>query len=508
MPRPPTKRRWAPGEAERLRQQVTAELLRRRTPEDLQPKQRTAYETVANELLYGGAAGGGKSHLMRRAAITWCGLVPGLQVYIFRREFGDLFKNHMEGPTGFPVMLADAIARGDAKIIWSKNQIRFKNKSVIHLCHAQHEKDVWGYQGAEIHVLIIDELTQWTRKMYAFLRSRVRLGGLKVPKWLRGVWLGAPVTLFPRILLGANPGGIGHNWVKADFIDPAPPMKVWQTARIDGGMRRQFIPALLEDNPALVDNDPDYEVRLEGLGDPALVKAMRSGDWDIVSGGMFDDLWKRDVHVLKPFPIPSSWKVDRSFDWGSSKPFSVGWWAESDGTAATMPDGSTRIFPRGTVIRIAEWYGCVDGRPDTGLKMLSVNIAKGILEREKKLGLTVRVGPADPSIFTVEDGKSIANEMAGAGVRWHKADNSPGSRKSGWEQLRKLLGQARENPRELPGLYVFDNCVAFIRTVPVLPRDDTKTDDVDTDAEDHTGDETRYRIMKPKRTATTSEFHI
>src|SRR5690606_31152314 len=104
----------------------------------------------------------------------------------------------------------------------------------------------------------------------------------------------------------------------------------WQTARDEGGMMRQFIPALLEDNPTLQENDPDYETRLEGLGNAALVRAMRKGDWDIVSGGMFDDVWDRAVHVLKPFPVPDSWRVDRSCDWGSSKPFSFGWWAESD----------------------------------------------------------------------------------------------------------------------------------------------------------------------------------
>ncbi|MDI3341607.1 MAG: terminase family protein, partial [Sphaerobacter sp.] len=247
-------RQLPPVERRRLLRLIQAEQERRRTPPDLHPKQRVAFESTATEILYGGAAGGGKSHLMRLAAITWCQWVPGLQVYLFRREFPDLFKNHMEGPGSFPALLGPLLAAGEARIVWGKNQIRFRNGSVIHLCHCQYPKDVYGYQGAEIHVLMIDELTQWTREMYTFLRSRVRLGGLRVPPWLR--------HLFPRILCGANPGGRGHNWVKADFIDIAAPLAITPMPKSEGGMLRQYIPARLEDNPSLLANDPDYESRL------------------------------------------------------------------------------------------------------------------------------------------------------------------------------------------------------------------------------------------------------
>jgi Terminase large subunit, T4likevirus-type, N-terminal len=479
----------------------------RTTPIDLHPKQRLAFESQANEILYGGAAGGGKSHLMRRAAITWCKWVAGLQVYLFRREFGDLFMNHMESSGGFRAMLADEISRGECRIV--DKQIRWKNGSTIHLCHCQHEKDVHGYQGAEIHVLMIDELTQWSRKMYTFLRGRLRLGGLQVPHWLRGT--------FPRILSSANPGGIGHNWVKADFVDPAPETTVTQTPKSEGGMRRQFIRALLEDNPTLTENDPDYEHRLEGLGDPALVRAMRLGDWDIVAGGMFDDVWSRDAHVLKPFPIPFSWRVDRAFDWGSSKPFSVGWWAESDGTRVEVEKGKFRTFPRGSLIRINEWYGWT-GVADTGCKMPSSEVAKGIKEREREmrmagprgesLPMRIHPGPADSSIYDVDDKESTstADTMAQHGVHWNEADKSPGSRKNGWEKLREMLLEAKKPQPEAPGLWVFNTCAQFIRVVPVLPRDPKKPDDVQTTAEDHIGDETRYRVLALSRVARRSSF--
>lgn len=483
---------------------VVRELQRRQPPPGLHPKQLLAFQSRATEILYGGAAGGGKSYLFRVASIWWCRWVPGLQVYIFRRTFPDLFKNHMEGPQGFPALLAEMIDRGEVRIVWAKNQIRFSTGSVIHLCHCQYPKDVYNYQGAEIHVLIIDELTQWAREMYTFLRSRVRLGGLTVPGWLR--------HLFPRILNGANPGGIGHNWVKADFVDSAPPMGVRQTSDEDGGMLRQFIPALLSDNPTMAENDPKYAGRLRGLHDPALAEAMLTGNWDIIAGGMFDDVWSRQVHVLTPFLIPRSWRLDRSFDWGSSKPFSVGWWAESDGTPATMADGQQRTFPRGSLFRVAEWYGCVKGRPNEGLKLLAVDVAKGIVERERRwrqlFGWHVQPGAADTSIYDVTNGNCIADDMKKAGVVWLEADKSPGSRKNGWERMRMLLKNARENPTEEPGMYVFSGCTDFIRTVPVLPRDERDRDDVDTDAEDHIGDETRYRVLAKRvnRTMGVSTF--
>lgn len=152
----------------------------------LHERQTEAFLTEATELLYGGAAGGGKSHLMRVASIAWCVDIPGLQVYIFRRLSDDLHKNHMEGHSGFPALLSEWIEGGHAKINWSKNFIEFWNGSKIHLCHCQYEKDVIKYQGAQIHVLLIDELTHFTEKIYRYLRGRCRLGGLKVPERYRG----------------------------------------------------------------------------------------------------------------------------------------------------------------------------------------------------------------------------------------------------------------------------------------------------------------------------------
>lgn len=453
---------------------------------ELHPRQSEAFLTSATEVLYGGAAGGGKSHLLRAAGVFWASAVPGLQVYLFRRLSDDLRKNHMEGPKSIPVMVASLIDSGHAKINHQEGTVKFWNGSKIFLCHCQYEKDVYKYQGAEIHLLLIDELTHFTRFIYTYLRGRVRMVGIDVPQEYHG--------LFPRVICGANPGGLGHNWVKAAFIDNAPPMRAKEMPASEGGMKRQYIPARLSDNPSLLADDPSYVARLDGLGDPALVRAMKEGDWDIVSGGAFDDIWRRDCHVLPPFAIPFSWRVDRSFDWGSSKPFSVGWWAESDGTECVI-NGERRYFARGTLIRVHEYYGW-NGTPNEGCKMLAVDVAREILRIEAEVfpGRTVHPGPADSAIYAVENGSGIARDMERAGVRWTKADKRPGSRKAGFEALRKRMTASARPRAEEPGLYVTENCLHCIRTLPVLPRNPRDPDDIDTDAEDHVYDEMRYRV--------------
>lgn len=132
----------------------------------LHDKQSEAFFSTANEILYGGAAGGGKSHLMRVAAINWCCEIKGLQVYLFRRVSEDLYKNHMEGSGGFLSLLANWIGLGLCSYNASKNVVIFWNGSKIWLCHCQHEKDKFKYQGAEIHVLMIDELTHFSESIY------------------------------------------------------------------------------------------------------------------------------------------------------------------------------------------------------------------------------------------------------------------------------------------------------------------------------------------------------
>ena len=458
---------------------------------DLYPKQEMAFMSRATEILFGGAAGPGKSHLMRVAFIIWALEISCLQLYLFRRTYPDLIQSHMDGPTGFPMMLADLVDLGYCKINYSDNKIVFYNKSMIHLCHCQYEKDVFGYQSAEMHGLGIDELTQFSDTMYRFLRSRVRMTGLKIPDKYQGY--------FPRIFCSSNPGGLGHNWVKKTFIDNCQPLDIRRVGKKEGGMLRQYIPARLEDNPSLLEDSPDYVDKLEGLGSESLVKAMKYGDWDIVAGGMFDDVWNRDVHVIEPFSIPSSWRIYCVFDWGSSKPFSVGWFIVTDGTTHNgIPN-----FARGTIIRFAEWYGCEkddngNSMPNVGINMLPGKVAKGILEREEEMGISKYslIRKADPSIFNASIGISVASEMAKYKMYFEPANASTGTRKIRWQLLRKMLLASCADYREEPGFFVFSHCLDFIRTVPVAPRDPKNPDDVDTKSEDHILDETGYMIME------------
>ncbi len=457
----------------------------------------------ATEILFGGAAGPGKSHLLRIAAIIWCNDIPNLQVYLIRRTYPELWANHMEGPHSFRALLASWINCGRVRIVG--NDIRFRNGACIHLRHCQYDQDKYNYQGTEIHCLLVDELTTFTESIYTFLRSRVRMTGIILPERWKG--------RFPRIVCGSNPGNVGHTWVLAAFVSFG--TGIHETSSEEGGMTRQYIPARMEDNPSLLEEDPTYKDRLHGLGDEALIRAMELGDWDMVAGGAISDLWKRNIHVLEPFKIPHGWYVDRSFDWGSSKPFSVGWWAESNGTEAILANGTSKKWPKGTIFRISEWYGW-NGKPNKGCFLEDSTIGRGIAAKELELKELLEIrrfnpGPADGSIFDADPGKqSIAQGIdLGYGKRgcFYPADKRPGSRIRRLSVLRRLLAASLQSPMENPGIFFFNTCLfGAIRTLPVLPRDSRNAEDVDTYAEDHTYDEVGYRITTTRRAAKATRL--
>ena len=446
----------------------------------LESKQGIAFQTPATEVLYGGAKGGGKSFLLRASAIRWCSEIPGIQVYLFRRTLADLRRNHMEGPKSFPVMLKEHLASGHVKFKAQENQYEFWNGSILHLCYCEAERDVENYQGAEIHIFMPDECTHLTDYQYRYLRAQVRLAGLEVPQQYKG--------RIPRIEAGANPGSIGHAWVKRTWVSAKPPMEIWRAPAKEGGMLRQFIPAKLTDNPYLSTEDPEYADRLRGMGNESLVRAMLEGDWDIMAGQAFEKL-RRETHCIDPFDPPEDWLTFGSLDWGSSRPFSYGLWTIANGDP--LPD--KRKYPRGAMILYDEWYGWT-GKANEGLRLEVREVAQGILRLEDDRKPAYRIG--DSSMWDVDGGPSIAERFANNGVIMRAAPKGKGSRHNGFVEVRSRIAGNDEGPM----LYATSNCHAgFWRTMPELVLDEhqfgIKSEQIDTDQEDHCSDEVMYAAM-------------
>ena len=246
---------------------------------------------------------------------------------------------------------------------------------------------------------------------------------------------------------------------------------------------RVFIPSTVFDNKILLENDPNYIASLAMLPD-AEMKALLYGDWNSFQGQAFGE-FKDDkahyqdrkwTHVIEPFEIPREWKIYRSFDFGYSKPFSVGWWAV---------DHDKRMY------RISELYGCTK-QPNTGLKWEPNKIFKEVREFElthRWLKDKTILGIADPAIWDESGGESIKETAEKHRVYFEKGDNK---RLPGKMQVHYRLAFDENG---LPMMYVFDTCKAFIRTVPALTYSEKNTEDIDTDGEDHIYDETRYLCM-------------
>jgi hypothetical protein len=419
-----------------------------------QPKQAQLHRCAANEILYGGSAGPGKSVALRMEALIWALRISGLQVYLFRRTFPELEKNHiLPSRTFFP--------KDVGKYSQQKRRWEFSNGSMIHFSHCQHESDVFNYQGAEIHLLLIDELTTFAEFMYDYLRGRVRCT-LPIPeKWKHKI---------PGITCASNPGGIGHEFVKRRWVDFAKPFELRRTIDKEGGMLRCYIPGLLEDNKILMDADPNYIHRLDALPEPYRTAYMK-GDWDIFLGQAFN-FNKRD-HVIDPIPVPSNANLYMSFDWGYGAPFSVLWWWVDN-------DGRLYLFD--------EWYGW-NGTPNEGLRLTDPEIAAGIKEREERLGIDRRdiFRLSGPDCFNKKpdykgggQGPSTAEEFARQGL--YLAPGDP-SRQLKIRQFRERLRVPDDGT--MPMLVVYSICEQFIRTLPLIQTDDNNVEDVSTKGEVH-----------------------
>lgn len=453
----------------------------------LYPKQQRALMSPAKEILYGGAAGSGKSYFMRVLAILLCMEIPHLKVFLFRRLYKELYINHVYSPDGFLVMLKPFIDNGDVVFNKSDGVINFWNGAQIYLCHAQHENDINSYLGAEIHCLLIDEATQFSEKMIRFIRTRVRLGGLTVPERWKPV--------LPKIIYGTNPGGLSHAYLKRGFVGYGQG-HVFKAPISDGGMLREFIPARAGENTIMMRNDPDYKERIMGLGDDRLAQAYLDGNWDLDEGNAFADLWDPNVHIVSDLEIPRSWTIDRSHDYGYSAPASTLYMCESDGTYGTI-DGRKIALPRRSLILFSEIYFA--DKEDKGLRLLPNELGMRMRQHEEMAGLRMRTqaGPADTTIFDKDKGMSaIHDEYINQGVRFTKGDKRPGSRERGYMLVRQGLKAAVTRNPEAPWLLIHRHCVNAISQLPELPVDPENPQDVNSKANDHIYDALRYRVLK------------
>lgn len=439
-------------------------------------KQKLFLEDRHKYVGYGGARGGGKSWVVRWKAVLLAMKHAGIKIMIVRRSYPELQENHI-----LPLceMLMVGTKDALAKYNDSKKHLVFPNGSRILFRYCETDKDTLRFQGTEVDVLFVDEATQQSEDKMDRLKACVR-GVNEFPK---------------RIYYTCNPGGEGHGWMKRLFID----------REYKEGEKPEdyaFIQALVTDNKALMESDPDYYNQLLALP-PKLRAAWLEGRWDIFEGQFFEDFCptvdmasaeaagctddketlldeRRWVHVIPAFDISegecAGWNIIRSYDFGYGKPFSCGWWA---------------IDYEGVMYRVMELYGCT-GEPNEGRRWTPdqqfAEIAR--IEREHPWfrGRNI-TGVADPSIWDKSRGESINDSAVRHGVYFTPGDNA---RIAGWMQCHYRL-QFDSNGR--PRMYVFDNCKDFIRTIPLLVYDEHKVEDVDTDLEDHIADEWRYAAM-------------
>lgn len=424
------------------------------------------------EILYGGAKGGGKTdwllfdfiepELIRK---------PNYRGIIFRRTFPRLRE------------IIDRSHQWFSTIAEYKQQDRswvFASGAKLFFAHCQFEESKYDYQGHEYHYEGFDQLEEFTKSQYEFLKVQARTADSSIPV---------------RIRATANPGNVGHLWVKQRFVDGKEPMVVYKDQL---GLTSMFIPAKIYDNPSLMDNDPMYVRRLESLPEQDR-KALLDGDWNIFAGQYFKE-WRPSTHIIQPIYIPTQWKRFIAGDYGHKKPSSIGWYA---------------VDPEGGLIRYREIY-------KEGLYYDTLAELMCELSADENISYAV----FDPAIFgdkqhhsvnkdsrEGQSGAEVMQETISAWFEKHgrkndsflvtRADNR---RVEGWRALKQVL-RIEENGDT--GLRIFSTCTDFITTFPANTHDDKKPEDLNTDGEDHSADEARYAVMsRPPETMLKSTENL
>ena len=421
------------------------------------PKQLQFINARTKHVGYGGARGGGKSWAVRTTATGLALKFHGIKILIVRKSYPELINNHIN-----PLKeLLHGIA------IYNKQEkvFSFPNGSSIKFGYCANDGDLDQYQGAEYDVIFLDEATQlkeeWIQKITACCRG---------------------VNDFPkRIYYTCNPGGVSHGYIKRLFVD-----RVYKVSEKPEDYT--FIQALVTDNRALMESQPEYVDQLKALP-PKLRKAWLEGSWDIFEGQFFEDFInspdhyddRQWTHVIHPIKIKRHWPIYRSFDWGYHRPFSMGYYTVDDD---------------GVIYRICEFYGVQKSGGDSianeGLKWAPERVfseAQRFEQEHPYLAGREITGVADPAIWDAESGISYAETAAKYGIFFAKGDHK---RIPGWMQCHYRLMFDEDG---YPMFYVFDTCKEFIRTIPTLQYDEHKAEDLDSDGEDHIADEWRYFCM-------------
>jgi hypothetical protein len=415
------------------------------------PKQVLFHEATEFDVLYGGAAGGGKSKALVMDAISRCVKYPGLRVGLFRRTYGELKES----------LIAELASVGFARAVgaaWNGTEweLRFPNGSLMMFRYAESLQDATRRQGGQYQLLCFDERTLTPPDVVAFLESRLRSGNADIPV------LG--------IRSGTNPGGPGHGAVKDRFIDPT---GRGEHVIVDKrGRTVRFIPSKLSDNPHV---NAEYAADLQALPEQ-LRRAFLGGDWDSFMGQAFAT-WSRELHTLAPITLPASWPRFQGIDWGFSNPWAVLWGAVDE-------DGRVWIY--------RQIYARQVGEAEQARRILSAEVAnEGVLARYADDAMWATRGEAKPiSTIYAENGCYLS--PAGKG-----------GRVPGWQRVRSYLELApacahhrAQGWDRCPMMHVFTSVTDLIRTLPALPSA-TKGDpeDIDTNAEDHMADALRYMLI-------------
>ncbi len=381
-------------------------------------KQKLFLDAKESEVLFGGAAGGGKSYGQMVDALIFALRYPSSKQLVLRRTFAELDKSLIR--TSLMLYPKDIYSFNSSSHIG-----KFKNGSIIDFGYCAAENDVFQYQSAEYDVIRFDELTHFTEAQYIYLISRIR-GANSYPKQIKS---------------STNPGGVGHTWVKRRFIDAAPAKSAFTG---EDGMRRIFIPSLLDDNKFLMATDPEYKSRLLALPEREK-RALLYGDWNIFEGQYFDE-FSEAKHICTPFEIPVSWRKYRTIDYGLDR-LACLW-------IALSPDGTAYVY-----------------REYCESNLAISEAARAILERTPK-GEEIYLTLAPPDLFSrsQETGKTKAALFGEWGVTFTKTSND---RETGWLAIKELL----IGKEGRPGLQIFPSCAELIRCLPALQIDKLRPSD-------------------------------